>query len=1012
MNCPWCLKQITEVSSSCQHCSHDFSDNLQNRLSTALNLEKNCVELKSVVKRTSEAVDVLLNEIDAIQSQVWHEARLMNDAEKLELAGEIFKEPEPKPFDEPEPEPSPEPSPETFDEPGSEPFIEEHPHEIEEPAVVEEIEAEPAPVGEPLVSDHENVMYKDAKPEKAAAAVHKPEEHEKPESRESIIDKLKKSPGISLEASLGQKWMPIIGIVTVIFGVGYFLKYAIDQGWVSPMQRIILVYGWGAAFIGTGHFLRKKGYSAYGLIVMGGGLGALYFATFAAYHLYHLFSQTPTFLIMFLITVAAGVLSVYYSNMWLAVLGLFGGYFTPVMLSTGSNNYWFLFIFLYILNSGVLGVAYYRRWPLLHYLGFIGTYGLYGLWFNKHFDASPFWPAFVFLSIYFLAFALVPFAYRFFRAGDAEDSRVAQADFSLIILNSFIAFGFSYSMIEARFSSEAASLAAFFYSTVFILMSWITFNMLERRPRAFGVFASNAGLFLAVGVALLFSRHWITFFWAVQAAGLFWVAVKVNDRGLLRNGTVILIALACSKLFYDYISLGFSIRSLSFDGGYTQNIVSRAVLITGVIGSLRWMIDSIRRYAAPEGHDNYYDVMISASVSWAFGIMLFFILNAEVGSFFNSYLPMTKNAALSMIWISFAAALMHKGFRGIDDSDESIKRDLAMLLAVATLSKVAIFDYSSLGLHKGLYFEPSYFHTLFSRLALAGAMLACMKYMAFLLEEKSSDDWYTKRNLGYLRLLQWGMGVYIFTALNVEVSAFFHAYMPKARAAAITMYWAASAARLMQRGLRGEQPGIENVKRKLSLVLLGIAYIKVLPYDYNIMGLTSSFYFKPGYFDTFPARFLLAAVIIASIRFIALRLSSAELEDIGDEGKPAVINILHAGLGVYLFVALNIETAAFFHDYLQVARFAAISVLWTAFSTAMMVLGFRRQIPALRKLAIGLFFATLLKVFLADISNIDTPYRILSFIVLGTVLVGVSYLYHRFHGELAKALGSKDSEEI
>lgn len=681
------------------------------------------------------------------------------------------------------------------------------------------------------------------------------------------------------------------------------------------------------------------------------------------------------------------------------------------MLSTGSNNYWFLFIFLYILNAGVLSVAYFRRWPLLHYLGFIGTYGLYGLWYNKHFYASPFWPAFIFLSIYFLAFAFVPFAYRFFRAGDVEDSRVAQADSSLIILNSFIAFGFSYSMIEARFSIEAASLAAFSYSLVFIAMSWITFRMLERRPRAFGVFASNAGLFLAVGVALLFSRHWITFFWAVQAAGLFWVAMKIDDRGLLRKGAIILVGLACSKLFYDYANLGFSIRTWGFVGGYTQGIVSRAVLITGVIGSLRCMLDSIRRYAAPEGNEHYSDVMIKASISWAFGIMLFLILNAEVGSFFNSYLPMTKNAALTMIWVSFAATLMHKGFKGIDDSDESIKRDLAMLLVMASLVKVAVFDYPSLGLHERLYFEPSYFHTLLSRIVLAGVMLACMKYMAVLLEEKASDNWYAKRNSRNLRLLQWGIGVYIFTTLNVEVSAFFHVYMPKAKAAAITMYWAASAARLMQRGLRGEQPGVESVKRTLSLALLVIAYIKVLPYDYNVMGLTSSYYFKPGYFETFLARVLLGTVIIASMRFIALRLAGAGIEDMGGVEKRKVINILHAGLGVYLFVALNIETAAFFHDYLQSARFAAISVLWTAFSAAMMVLGFRRQVPALRKLAIGLFFATLIKVFFADISNIDTPYRILSFIVLGTVLVGVSYLYHRFHGELAKALGARESEE-
>ena len=89
-----------------------------------------------------------------------------------------------------------------------------------------------------------------------------------------------------------------------------------------------------------------------------------------------------------------------------------------------------------------------------------------------------------------------------------------------------------------------------------------------------------------------------------------------------------------------------------------------------------------------------------------------------------------------------------------------------------------------------------------------------------------------------------------------------------------------------------------------------------------------------------------------------------------------------------------------FHDYLAQAQFAAISVVWASFSIVLMVLGFRNNDSIIRKIALGLIFLTLFKVFLFDISNISTPYRIISFVVLGLILILISYLYNRAHEKL------------
>ncbi|OGW18482.1 MAG: hypothetical protein A2072_04260 [Nitrospirae bacterium GWC1_57_7] len=126
-----------------------------------------------------------------------------------------------------------------------------------------------------------------------------------------------------------------------------------------------------------------------------------------------------------------------------------------------------------------------------------------------------------------------------------------------------------------------------------------------------------------------------------------------------------------------------------------------------------------------------------------------------------------------------------------------------------------------------------------------------------------------------------------------------------------------------------------------------------------------------------------------------------------DRGDAAALAI---ALGIVLFIILNVETSAFFHTYLSAARFAAISVLWTGFSVGLMVLGFRYSSAALRRTAIGLFGATVLKVFLSDMANVSTPYRILSFIILGLVLTGTSYLYYRFRDRIQTVMEAEEKE--
>jgi Predicted membrane protein (DUF2339) len=74
--------------------------------------------------------------------------------------------------------------------------------------------------------------------------------------------------------------------------------------------------------------------------------------------------------------------------MFIAVLGLLGGFATPVLLSTGENRPIPLFAYLMLLNIGLAWVAYRQAWPALTWLTLVLTTLYQWGWVFRFLDAS------------------------------------------------------------------------------------------------------------------------------------------------------------------------------------------------------------------------------------------------------------------------------------------------------------------------------------------------------------------------------------------------------------------------------------------------------------------------------------------------------------------------------------------------------------------------------------------------------------------------------------------------
>ncbi len=484
------------------------------------------------------------------------------------------------------------------------------------------------------------------------------------------------------EVQFGQKWLLLIGITITVLGLGFFLKYAFEQNWVGPAGRVALAYLAAAGFLAGGESARRKGMESFGLYLVGGGIAALYLTTFAASQIYQLIGQLPAFGFMMLVTILAGGLSLFYDVMWLSIVGLIGGFLTPVLLSTGQDSQLALMSYMTMLNSAILAIALFKRWPVLNYLGFGCTWLLFSGWYVDHYADGKFWRTTFFLHLFFLTYAFVPFVYYLVR-----ERQEKMTGFAIMTPNAFIALGFSYLTIRAHTSLPFLGIVTLVYAGIFFWMANYVYQQNRENPDPFILLLVQGLLFLLLTVPVVFSGHWITVFWALQAGVLLWAALQLQHRWLFRSVGLLLIVTVGKFVFHDYEEI-FTFRTsyLYFAGGFTWLLLERwltSFVVLGVLFRSAQMLTT----APPATLQGW--AATGAQTLWrTFAGVLFMILNCEVAAFFYDYEPQARFAAVSVLWTLFAAVLMGLGF----SKDQLLLRQGSLALFALTILKVFFWD--------------------------------------------------------------------------------------------------------------------------------------------------------------------------------------------------------------------------------------------------------------------------------------------------------------------------------
>lgn len=212
-------------------------------------------------------------------------------------------------------------------------------------------------------------------------------------------------PAPVMETRMGLTWVNRIGVVTLLLGAAFFFKYAVDNEWIGPGGRVALGVLAGLAALGAGEALWKRAQKLFAQGMTGLGIALLYLSFYASFGFYHLLPQAAAFVLMVVTTAAAGALSIRYGAQAVAVLGLLGGYSTPVLLSTGRDAPWVLFSYVALLNFGAAWIARSRNWPAIAGLSFAATAFLYAGWHDAHYAPEKALVATLFAFVFYAQFA-------------------------------------------------------------------------------------------------------------------------------------------------------------------------------------------------------------------------------------------------------------------------------------------------------------------------------------------------------------------------------------------------------------------------------------------------------------------------------------------------------------------------------------------------------------------------------------------------------------------------------
>ena len=682
-----------------------------------------------------------------------------------------------------------------------------------------------------------------------------------------------------LEKFIGENLINKIGILILVLGISFFVKYAIDKEWINETARVGIGILAGSLVMGVAHKL-KKNYQAFSSVMVAGAISVFYFTIAIAFHDYHLFSQTVAFAIMVVITAFSTFVSVAYNRQELAVLSLIGGFAVPFMVSTGAGNYVVLFTYIAILNIGILGIAYYKKWNLVTILSFVFTNLLFFSWYYKELqvDKLPHQGGLAFATMYYFIFSVVAVLNNVRRKGE-----FSTLDYFMVVANTFVYFGLGMGILH-NWGIEFKGLFTLSLAIYNLIYATILFKKFGLDKNAVYLLIGLVLTFVTLTIPIQFEGNQITLFWAAEAVLLFWLSQK-SKISLFKLGAMVVQFLSIISLIIDWDKqYRFSNNELS--------IIINPIFITGIV--------------------------VVASL-----IGTYFLLKKEneaTSIFKIDFDPVFYRNGI--IWIALVVGYFVGIFEIIHQSGQHIANSSSAL----SLSVVYHFIFSTVFIFFGLKSNEE----LVQKIATVLVMVNVALYVVWWFNIPSKEVlWNITKNWDYS--IAFNFHYIILACLIYYILILANQILNKAH--------------------------IAFLKSKIAVWILVFCGVYILSNElivHNLFAVESK---------------TILEQIDEDFKGSDLPKETFYMNEYNVQGKLNIIKVQVIKIGY--------------------------PILWGILSFALLIFGIKKQWKQLRIIALSLLGLTILKLFLYDINNVSETGKIIAFILLGVLILIISFVYQK-----------------
>ncbi len=373
----------------------------------------------------------------------------------------------------------------------------------------------------------------------------------------------------------GENLLSKVGIITLVLGIGFFVKYAIDQDWINEIGRVGIGLLTGAIIIGIAHKL-KSSYHVFSSILVGGGISVFYITITLAFREYELFGQTPAFIMLIGTTAFSVILSLLYNRKELAIFSLLGGFSSPLMVSTGTGNYIVLFSYILILNTGMLVVSFRKSWRVIGVLCYVLTLLFFWLWLFQSYN-SELVGAIVFSTLFFLQFYLLAIIDHF-----RTEKKITSYQAMLILSDNLLFFASCF-YIFRNYPYDVRGIITIAIALINAVILIVLFRNSKVDRKLIYLLIALVMSFVSLAVPIQLHGHAITMFWAAETVILLWLwqksQIKVFQVGFLIIGVLVLISYTMD-LIHTYSNVEY-LPIIANKGFITGVVVIASCIING-----------------------------------------------------------------------------------------------------------------------------------------------------------------------------------------------------------------------------------------------------------------------------------------------------------------------------------------------------------------------------------------------------------------------------------------------